>query len=175
MTVYDAIATILGLGQLSAADGRLRQEAKALEDADKAAKAELPGLKEALYELEDDERAVQALVAVDTAGTCDFETVEALVAGLPADGNEGLLARLRAEVEQGSNPAAVMASSGKSLFWKEKDEIGRQLGRWRADLLAKAMSRLVEAERQVKAAGGIGPLAADEELFAICRQAARLR
>jgi DNA polymerase-3 subunit delta len=68
-----------------------------------------------------------------------------------------------------------MASSGKSLFWKEKDEVGRQLARWRADLLAKAMSRLLEAERQVKASGGIGPLAADEELFAICRQAARLR
>jgi DNA polymerase-3 subunit delta len=86
-----------------------------------------------------------------------------------------LLARLRAEVEQGSSPAAVMASSGKSLFWKEKDEVGRQLGRWRSDLLAKAMARLVEAERQVKASGGVGPLAADAELFAICRQAARLR
>ena len=67
-----------------------------------------------------------------------------------------LLARLRAEVEQGSSPAAVMASSGKSLFWKEKDEVGRQLGRWRADLLAKAMTRLVEAERQVKAEHWIG-------------------
>jgi DNA repair exonuclease SbcCD ATPase subunit len=109
--MYDAIATILGLGQLSAADGRLRQEAKALEDADKAAKAELPGLKEALYELEDDERAVQALVAVDTAGTPDFETVEALVAGLPADGDDGLLAGLRAEAEvQGPEMVQVHAA-----------------------------------------------------------------
>ncbi|GLW17642.1 hypothetical protein Stsp01_43850 [Streptomyces sp. NBRC 13847] len=97
--MYDAIATILGLGQLSAADGRLRQEAKALEDAEKAAKAELPGLKEALYELEDDDRAVQALVAVDTAGTPDFSTIEALVAGVPADTDDGLLAGLRAEAD----------------------------------------------------------------------------
>ncbi|WP_411091910.1 AAA family ATPase [Streptomyces sp. 049-1] len=109
--MYDAIATILGLGQLSAADGRLRQEAKALEDADKAAKAELPGLKEALYELEDDERAVQALVAVDTAGTPDLATVEALVAGLPSDTDDGLLARLRAEAEvQGPEMAQVHAA-----------------------------------------------------------------
>ncbi|MFF7565249.1 AAA family ATPase [Streptomyces pseudovenezuelae] len=109
--MYDAIATILGLGQLSATDSRLRQEAKALEDADKAAKLELPGLKEALYELEDDERAVQALVAVDTAGTPDFETVEALVAGLPAAGDDGLLARLRAEVDvQGPEMAQVHAA-----------------------------------------------------------------
>lgn len=86
-----------------------------------------------------------------------------------------LLARLRAEVEEGNSPAAVMASSGKSLFWKEKEEIGRQLSRWRSDLIAKSISRLVDAERQVKAAGGLGPIAADEELFAICRQAARLR
>ena len=124
---------------------------------------------------------------VDSAVGGDAAGLEAELARLHAEGQEGipllramlrrmsLLARLRAEVEQGSNPAAVMASSGKSLFWKEKDEIGRQLARWRADLIAKAMARLLEAERQVKAAGGIGPLAADEELFAICRQAARLR
>ena len=124
---------------------------------------------------------------VGSAASGDAASLEAELARLHAEGQEGitllramlrrisLLARLRAEVEQGSTPAAVMASSGKSLFWKEKDEVGRQLSRWRSDLLAKAMSRLLEAERQVKASGGIGPLAADEELFAICRQAARLR
>jgi DNA polymerase-3 subunit delta len=86
-----------------------------------------------------------------------------------------LLARLRAEVEAGNSPAAVMASSGKSLFWKDKDSIGGQLARWRAPLLAKAVSRLIEAERQVMSPGGPGIVAADAELFAICRQAARLR
>lgn len=132
-----------------------------------------------------DEGDLSRLVSSATSG--DSAGLEAELARLHAEGQEGitliramlrrmaLLARLRAEVEQGASPAGVMASSGKSLFWKEKDEVGRQLGRWRSDLLAKAMSRLVEAERQVKASGGIGPLAADEELFAICRQAARLR
>lgn len=86
-----------------------------------------------------------------------------------------LLARLRAEVEQGSRPGDVMASSGKSLFWKEKPAIEAQLGRWTAPLLAKAVGRLLEAERQVMSAGGPGVVAADEELFAISRQAARLR
>jgi DNA polymerase-3 subunit delta len=86
-----------------------------------------------------------------------------------------LLSRLRAQVERGSSPDAVMASQGKSLFWKEKDSIGRQLSRWRSDALARSVSRLLEAERQVKASGGLGPTAVDEELFAICRQAARLR
>ena len=86
-----------------------------------------------------------------------------------------LLARLRAQVDRGSGPDAVMASHGKSLFWKEKDSVGRQLSRWRSDALARSVSRLLEAERQVKTSGGLGPTAVAEELFAICRQAARLR
>ncbi len=68
-----------------------------------------------------------------------------------------------------------MASQGKSLFWKEKDAVKPQLARWRSELLAKSVGRLLEAERQVKAPGSAGPVAVDEELFAICRQAARLR
>ncbi|HEX8535777.1 MAG TPA: DNA polymerase III subunit delta [Allosphingosinicella sp.] len=86
-----------------------------------------------------------------------------------------LLAKLRAEVDQGNSVTAVMASSGKSLFWKDKDAIGAQLSRWRSDLLAKAMGRVMDVQRQVISPGGIGALAVDEELFAICRQAARLR
>jgi DNA polymerase-3 subunit delta len=86
-----------------------------------------------------------------------------------------LLARLRAEVERGNSVDAVMASQGKSLFWKEKTSIAQQLSRWRSPFLAKSIDRLVEAERQAKASGGLGSAAVDEELFAICRQAARLR
>lgn len=124
---------------------------------------------------------------VDSAVGGDAAALAAELARLRSEGQEGvtllrallrrmtMLARLRAEVEQGNSVGAVMASSGKSLFWKEKDEVARQLGRWRADLLAKAMARLLEAERQVKASGGVGPLAAEAELFALCRQAARLR
>ncbi|MGF1550214.1 MAG: DNA polymerase III subunit delta [Sphingomonadaceae bacterium] len=86
-----------------------------------------------------------------------------------------LLARLRAEVDRGESVDKVMASSGKSLFWKEKDGIARQLARWRSPLLARAVERLQEAQRAVMAPDGLGPRAADEELFAIARQAQRLR
>ena len=86
-----------------------------------------------------------------------------------------VLARLRAQVERGNSVDAVMASQGKSLFWKEKPAVSSQVGRWRSDMIAKAVGRLLEAERQVKASGGLGPLAVDEELLAISRQAARLR
>jgi DNA polymerase III subunit delta len=124
---------------------------------------------------------------VDSVGNGNSAMLQAELLRLSGEGVEGivliravlrrmsLLARLRAQVERGSGPDAVMASHGKSLFWKERDSIGRQLARWRPEALARSVSRLLEAERQVKASGGLGPRAVDEELFAICRQAARLR
>jgi DNA polymerase-3 subunit delta len=124
---------------------------------------------------------------VDSVGGGDASTLQAELLRLSSAGIEGvpllravlrrmtLLSRMRAEVERGNSVDAVMASQGKSLFWKEKPAVTKQLRRWRSDLLAKSVSRLVEAERQLKASGGLGPTAVDEELFAICRQAARLR
>jgi DNA polymerase III subunit delta len=124
---------------------------------------------------------------VDSVGNGNAAQLQVELLRLSGEGVEGivliravlrrmsLLARLRAQVERGNGPDAVMASQGKSLFWKEKDSVGRQLARWRPDALARSVSRLLEAERQVKASGGLGPRAVDEELFAICRQAARLR
>jgi DNA polymerase-3 subunit delta len=124
---------------------------------------------------------------VDSVGSGNSAMLHAELLRLSTEGIEGvpliramlrrmsLLARLRAQVERGNSVDSVMASQGKSLFWKDKPGIAQQLGRWRSDLLAKSVSRLVEAERQVKASGGLGPTAVDEELFAICRQAARLR
>jgi DNA polymerase-3 subunit delta len=124
---------------------------------------------------------------VDSVAEGDLAVLESELSRLHAEGQEGitllramtrriaLLARLRGEVDRGNSIAAVMASQGKSLFWKDKDIVASQLSRWRSELLAKAMSRLLDAERQVKASGGIGPLAADNQLFAICRQAGRLR
>lgn len=124
---------------------------------------------------------------VDSVSGGDAATLQAELLRLRSEGVEGisliravlrrmtLLAKLRAEVERGNSVAAVMSAQGKSIFWKEKDAVAAQLSRWRSDLIAKGMTRLLEAERQVKASGGLGPIAADEELFAICRQAARLR
>lgn len=84
-----------------------------------------------------------------------------------------LLSRLRAAVEQGERPGAVIESQGKSLFWKEKAGVERQIAAWDAPALARCLSRLVAAETEVKRSAGIGPLAADAELLAIARAAAR--
>jgi DNA polymerase-3 subunit delta len=124
---------------------------------------------------------------VDAVVGGDAQLLDAELLRLSGEGIEGivlvrallrrmlLLARLRGEVERGNSVDSVMTSQGKSLFWKEKPVVAQQLGRWRSDVLARAAGRLLEAERQVKAPGGLGPLAVGEEMFAICRQAARLR
>jgi len=124
---------------------------------------------------------------VDSVAAGDQAMLQAELLRLKSEGIEGipliramlrrmaLLARLRAEVEGGNSVGSVMASHGRAIFWKEKDNVALQVGRWRSDLLAKSLTRLLDAERRIKAPGGLGPLAADEELFAICRQAARLR
>ncbi|MDP9414047.1 MAG: DNA polymerase III subunit delta [Pseudomonadota bacterium] len=124
---------------------------------------------------------------VDSVSSGDPPTLQAELARLASEGVDGipliravlrrltLLSKLRAEVDHGSSVDSIMASHGKALFWKEKPVVSQQLSRWRSDLLGKAVARLLEAERQVKAPGGLGAAAVNEELFAICRQAARLR
>jgi DNA polymerase-3 subunit delta len=124
---------------------------------------------------------------VDSVSGGRPELLSGELARLSSEGVEGIpliravlrrmsmLSRLRGHVERGNSVDAVMASHGKALFWKEKPAVAQQLGRWRAELLAKSVSRLVEAERQAKASGGAGNAAVAEELFAIARQAQRLR
>ena len=124
---------------------------------------------------------------VDSVGNGDAIRLQEELLHLASEGIEGitliravlrrltLLAGLRAEVDSGKRADAVLGARGKSIFWKEKDAIAAQLSRWPSDMIARGIGRLLDAEREVKATGGIGALAVDEELFAICRQAARLR
>ncbi|MEU8671324.1 AAA family ATPase [Streptomyces anulatus] len=92
--MYDGVATILGLGQLTAADGNLQRMEKALDAAVKSAEAEVPELVAMLSAL-DDTRAEKALAALSTAGPPDFDTLAALVEGRPS-ADDGHLNTLRA-------------------------------------------------------------------------------
>jgi hypothetical protein len=143
--MYDAIASILGLGDLSTADGRLRAEEKALDDAAKVAKNEIPQLIAALYELEDDERAVEALVAIDTPDSPDFAALGALVAGLPGDVDEGRIAELRLAVGvQGPDVQQVDTAVSRLTKAVADEEAVRgtssEDAHRRAELLAQAVS-----------------------------------
>lgn len=60
-----------------------------------------------------------------------------------------MLAPLSARVERGESVSGVMASMGKSLFWKDKPIIERLLAIWSAERLAEAAVRVSSLERQI--------------------------
>ncbi|MFE2326521.1 AAA family ATPase [Streptomyces sp. NPDC059385] len=141
---YDAIATILGMDLLSTATNRLSAREKALATAAKASRDALPGLKDALYALEDDDRAVQALLAVDTPGALDLATIDALVAGLPA-ADDSRLAELQVEAGAHGPDLSEVGEAVERLRIALADVedlhgTDAENARLRADLLEKALA-----------------------------------
>lgn len=85
-----------------------------------------------------------------------------------------MLAPIRARIDSGERPQAVMTSIGKSLFWKDKPLVERLLGQWDSVGLARVSERVGELERQLMRRDSPPPAeAVGEELIAIARQARR--
>ena len=105
------------------------------------------------------------------------------LAKLPAGGSEAIpvvrslqrrlltLAPLRARVERGERIDAVMASQGKSLFWKDKAKIQLMLAKWSAEALATAVDRVGKLERSLIFTPAPDREALGEELLTIARRA----
>ncbi len=84
-----------------------------------------------------------------------------------------LLATLRAKVDGGANPGAVVKAT-RSIFWKEADDFVKQLSRWPAARLAGLNGHLLEIEaRLMSVREGLGTVILEEELVRIARAAAR--
>ncbi len=83
------------------------------------------------------------------------------------------LAKYRADVDAGSSVDNVIASSGKTLFFKERAAVTRQVGKWRSDRLAVAATRLLAAERSFKAPGAQAADAIAESLFGMAQATTR--
>ena len=91
-----------------------------------------------------------------------------------------MLAPIRARADGGERPDAVMASAGKSLFWKDKKLVEQLLRRWDSASLATVADRAGRLERELmrERAPGSRPPEAEmlgEELTAIARAGARRR
>ncbi|WP_309602249.1 DNA polymerase III subunit delta [Sphingomonas sp.] len=85
------------------------------------------------------------------------------------------IAPLRAKVEQGERVDGVMASMGKSLFWKDKPLMQRLLTNWNAERIAQAMERAAAVERAAMLTDEPPIAALGEELLTIARAAGRRR
>lgn len=108
------------------------------------------------------------------------------LARLPSGGKEAIpvirslqrrlamLAPIRARVESGQRPQDVLASMGKSLFWKDKPLIETMLRKWDASGLVRVAERAGALERQLMSGASPPPAEAlGEELIAIARAARR--
>jgi DNA polymerase-3 subunit delta len=126
------------------------------------------------------------LTLTDVALSGDLRTLSNELARLSGGGKDAIplirsfqrrllmLAPLRARMEAGEHPQAVMTSLGKSLFWKEKPLVEKLLGLWDSAGLARVAERVGALERRLMR--GDAPPAGDaigEELVAIARQALR--
>lgn len=127
-----------------------------------------------------DESDVSAIVDAVLGGQIDRAATElALIGPTEAIGVVRALLRrlaqiapLRAEVAAGNNVDAVMASSGRGIFWKDQKVVAGLLSRWSPESIATATLRLAAAERAFKRSGSAGMVAIGEELLAIARAAA---
>lgn len=125
------------------------------------------------------------LKLADLALRGDMEALGEELARLPAAGSEAIpvirslqrrllmLAPIRARVERGERVDAVMASAGKTLFWKDKPLVEAMLKRWSAEDLAKAAERAGSLERELMFSDAPERESLGEELIAIARNARR--
>ncbi|MFN2258445.1 MAG: DNA polymerase III subunit delta, partial [Parasphingopyxis sp.] len=123
----------------------------------------------------------------DIVLTGDLRQLDSELNRLASEGVEGIpliravlrrllqLAGLRAEVERGDSIPAVIQRAGRSIFWKDKQTVASELGIWKSDTLANAVTRMMSAERTLKSSGGAGLLAANTEILAVARHARRMR
>lgn len=126
------------------------------------------------------------LKIADLALAGDARALGDELARLPAGGREAIpvvrslqrrllmLAPIRARVERGERPQAVMTSLGKSLFWKDKPLVEKLVALWDSAGLARVGERAGELERRLmRPDSPPAEEALGEELFAIARQAGR--
>lgn len=123
----------------------------------------------------------------DIALAGELEELSGELAHMPEGGGEAIpvlrslqrrllmLAPLRARVDRGERPQDVLASAGKSVFWKDKSLVEGLLRKWDSTGLARVAERAGELERDMMLRGIPQLEALGEELTAIARQAARRR
>lgn len=122
----------------------------------------------------------------DLALSGDIRTLSETLAEMDSGGKDAIpvirslqrrltmLAPIRSRIDAGENINAVLASLGKSLFWKDKPIVERMLGLWDSAGLARVSERTGDLERRLMRADSPPPSEAlGEELVAIARQARR--
>lgn len=99
------------------------------------------------------------------AGTSPIPWLRAIARRLLA------LAEMRSEIDAGD--AADTVLKRHRVFFREEASTNRALRRWSAPMLARALDRVRQAERDVMAANNAGPLIADRAMVEVVRAVER--
>lgn len=84
-----------------------------------------------------------------------------------------LLAGLRAKADKGGSVSSIVEGT-RAIFFKERDEFVRQLGRWPSPRLAALNGHLLDVEAKLMSVKeGMGAIILEQELTRITRAAAR--
>jgi DNA polymerase-3 subunit delta len=111
----------------------------------------------------------ELFISLAATGVADIRLVRSLAT------RAQLLARLRSLVDGGQSPRQIVEAQGKAIFWKEKDGVIRQLGKWDSPRLARLIERLHRLERELKAPMNAETLLLRHALTDIARAAASVR
>jgi DNA polymerase-3 subunit delta len=111
----------------------------------------------------------ELFITLAATGVADIRLVRSLAT------RAQLLARLRSLVDGGQSPRQIVEAQGKAIFWKEKDGVIRQLGKWDSPRLARLIERLHRLERELKAPMNAETLLLRHALTDIARAAASVR
>lgn len=91
----------------------------------------------------------------------------------PLIGRAMVLSAILGEMERGARLDEAYARKGKGIFWKDEDHVKRQVRRWSAATIARAIERLTEAERLTRNVRSVGEAGVRQILLSIAMQAAR--
>jgi DNA polymerase III subunit delta len=83
-----------------------------------------------------------------------------------------LLLELRALVDGGASPQAVVDGARPPVFWKEKPTVAAQLSKWRTPAIRAVLHRLLETERAIKRSGSAGEVLATQAMLGVATMAA---
>lgn len=85
------------------------------------------------------------------------------------------LLSLRAGVDAGATPDAVVNGARPPIFWKEKDAMVVEVAAWSTEAIVAALAALLAAERAIKSRGSLGDTMAHAALLDLVRRAALAR
>ncbi len=112
----------------------------------------------------------------------DARTAASQIAALDAQGEAGIgalravqralwrLIDLRAVVDGGASPRAAVEGTRPPVFWKDKELVADQLGRWTTPQLTAAARALLGAERAIKTPASLGEIAAAASMLDLARR-----